>query len=370
MPLSCECEWLRIVLKGCHANPLNADQQVGIVALHILGQQLTLPAPAFALGGQLSSAKPSSLSSGLSLPLPSSASVASSELDVSTAQYLSHLHQLKAAAIDAEDFDAAKQMKARIDRLQSVVPDIVECERRKREAIAREDYDEAKQCKKEADTLREAALRDRGTAASEERKEDRSMPASQRGKRRESRHVVDMPEATDGGQQHQSQQPQQQQKPQQLSMAQSLLDDDRPIRPAKQSNAAAQNTTAAAEDRPLETRPARQKDNKRLAGSDEEKSEQCDLLQQQLSTKALSLCALYASRCHLTDSSRLFGCGLCARYASSSFPVSHASGEERPLRPTRAHTEATDQHPPTPRQQSSHCLLNPLSAHTSQTPAV
>ena len=260
VPLSCQCEWLRIVLKACHVNPLNADGQVGIVALHVMGQPLSQPAAHFTASGQ-SAAAPSSLSS-LS-PSPLSTVAAAGELDVSTLQYLSHLHQLKAAAIDAEDFDAAKQMKARIDRLQSAIPSIVECERRKRDAIAREDYDEAKQCKKEADRLREAALRDRPAAAAaeaaEERKEDRMEPMSQRGKRRESRHVVDMDEPV-------------QQQPQQSSAANPLLDDDRPIRPAKQSSNGG-STAVAADDKAVDTRQARGRDSHPPASNEEDKSE-------------------------------------------------------------------------------------------------
>ena len=260
VPLSCQCEWLRVLLKGCHVNPLNVDKQVGIVALHIMGQQLTPPAPSFSVTGHLSPT-PSSLSALSPLPRPS----VSSELDVSTSQYLSHLHQLKAAAIDAEDFDAAKQMKARIDRLLRVIPDIVDCERRKRDAIAREEYDEAKECKKEADRLREAALRDRG--AVDERKEERTEPASQRGKRRESRHVVDLPELEVA--------PLQQQKHSAHTTAQLLLDDDRPIRPAKQPNDGVNKTaTTAADERPLDGPTARAKDNKQMASSDEDKSEE------------------------------------------------------------------------------------------------
>ena len=297
VPLSCQCEWLRVLLKGCHANPLNVDGQVGIVALHVLGQPLTAAAHSFPAAAQPSQQPSPSLA----------APFAQSELDASTLQYLSHLQQLKAAAIEAEDFDSAKvlataqqhnqcertqhrssccaltavsarcvdwcqAMKARIDRLLGVVPRIVECERRKRDAIAREEYDEAKQCKLEADRLREAALRDRDAqGGADESKEERSELPSARSRRRESRHVVDMPEV------EASQQPRGVSGRQSVTVA-ALPDDDRPIRPAKQSSGADGHTTdttsAAVDERPIHARQARgkQSTSKQPASSDEDRS--------------------------------------------------------------------------------------------------
>ena len=334
VPLSCQCEWLRVVLKACHVNPLNADRQVGIVALHVMGQQIGPTAAAFASSGQHSPDAPSSSLSSPPYSLLHGSSDIPSDLDVSTAQYLSHLQQLKAAAIDAEDFDAAKQMKARIDRLLGVVPSIVECERRKREAIAREDYDEAKQCKKEADRLREAALKDRPVGGVAEERKDMAEPLSQRGgKRRESRNVVDMPQL-DG----------QLQQAKQAVPVQALADDDRPIRPAKQqSESAAVGASASsispvtADDRPLGKRSAKAADPAQPASSDDDKSDQHR-------TRCSGAIKTYGD---LNSALLYFICCVC-----SSFPVSHAAMDERPLRPVKARKAAADEQQPLTGQSS------------------
>ena len=75
------------------------------MALHVLGQPLSAAAPSFAIAGQPSPQPQPSFPAASSSP---AASFAQSELDASTLQYLSHLQQLKAAAIEAEDFDSAK----------------------------------------------------------------------------------------------------------------------------------------------------------------------------------------------------------------------------------------------------------------------
>ena len=149
VPINVHGTHLKLVIKSCHDNPLNVHRQVSIVALHVLGHPLT-PLPPILLPPQPpSSSSLSHLSPPPTLP---------PELDLTTTQYLLHLSQLKAQAIDSEDYDTAKTMKERMERLMAEVPRLVEMEQRKREAIEREDYDAAKECKREVERIRERAL--------------------------------------------------------------------------------------------------------------------------------------------------------------------------------------------------------------------
>ena len=59
------------------------------------------------------------------------------------------LHTAKQAAVAAEDYDTAKQLKAALDRLRGIAGRIAVLEARKCEAATREDYDLAKQLKQE-----------------------------------------------------------------------------------------------------------------------------------------------------------------------------------------------------------------------------
>ena len=146
------------------------------------------------------------------------------ELDVATTQYLLHLSQLKAQAIDCEDYDAAKAMKERMERLLAEVPRLVEAERRKREAIEREDFDEAKRCKHEVEAVRERALHSARDAQphGDERKDRGDASARKRPSRDAKVSLQDFPESSAT--------------PRTPALP---SDDDRPIKPAKSAAAAA-----------------------------------------------------------------------------------------------------------------------------------
>ena len=211
----CVGSHLRLSLKGCHVNPLNSHRQVSIVALHVFGVPLT-PLPSF---------PPPASSSGLSHLSP--APQLPAELDVATTQYILHLSQLKGAAIDCEDYDAAKAMKERMERLMGEVPRLVEMERRKREAIEREDFDEAKRCKKEVEAIRERALQplhrhstDARTGADDERKESDGLSSRKRPSKATGASADELQTSP-------------------APAKASALDDDRPIKPAKSAAAVA-----------------------------------------------------------------------------------------------------------------------------------
>ena len=233
MPIACVGSHLRLQLRGCHANPHNPHQQVGIVALNVVGHHLHSASPAFTLPA----AAASSLSPASASPLSSLSPSPSlpPELDLTTTQYLLHLSQLKAQAIDAEDYDAAKAMKQRLDRLQRLIPLIAEAERRKREAIERDDFDTAKDCKREVERLRETAL----TGSQQQRQPDDEEKDDRRGSRGDASQRAHRVSHSRGSAQHQpangdaaAAAPARQQT-QQPPARPALLDDERPIKPAK-----------------------------------------------------------------------------------------------------------------------------------------
>lgn len=136
---------VRLLLHGPHANRFNTAEQVGIVALNLIGLPLAGPVPA--ANGVLRGAAPPALRRS-SIP---------GGLDAETAAQVATLQQLKVAAVEAEDYDEAKRLKSAIDRLTAVGGQLGQLEAAKADAIAREDYDAAKALKADIARLRAGA---------------------------------------------------------------------------------------------------------------------------------------------------------------------------------------------------------------------
>lgn len=135
---------VRLVLHKCHINQLNIYNQVGVVALNLLGEVLDGPGAAGAAGMQgnpalgypapaggrrpclppLLTCPPGSPSAGSYLSGADvghvGGGIADLVLDVQvdsvTAQKIRELNQRKAKAIASEDYDLAKELKLSIDR--------------------------------------------------------------------------------------------------------------------------------------------------------------------------------------------------------------------------------------------------------------
>ena len=86
------------------------------------------------------------------LPLPGKSSA---EVDAGTTNRIQELEAKKRRAVEDENFDLAKDIKAEIDRLKSVAVQISRLEERKQEAIRRENYDDAKVINEEIKRLRQ-----------------------------------------------------------------------------------------------------------------------------------------------------------------------------------------------------------------------
>ena len=155
---------LRITLHAPHANALNCGGQVGLVALNAVGEAFPgAPVPAAPadtghltaavqqqatpVAGLATPAVPVSLSAPLSPP-----SHPHHPTNLTTA--LARLEVAKAAAADAEDYDAAAALKAAAAALRGVCARLDAVLARQTDAAGVEDYGAAKVAKGEADGAR------------------------------------------------------------------------------------------------------------------------------------------------------------------------------------------------------------------------
>ena len=145
---------VRLVVHQNHANALNKKNQVGLIALSLVGEPLTLQSIETDLQGY--GASPLGYGGGrpAAAPLRPPPLQIGDEVDHVTAQQLQTLQRAKQAAIDAEDYDRAKQIKGQMDALTAVGRQVADLVQKKQAAVEREDYDAAKAFKLEIDAMR------------------------------------------------------------------------------------------------------------------------------------------------------------------------------------------------------------------------
>lgn len=157
--------FVRFVVHRCFVNKYNIYNQVGIVAINLVGEYLSAP-PADSQGYLDINPAPMS-----EQPYYNQAAmeVADLNLDVHvdslTAAKIRELVRAKEQAVAAEDYDEAKRLKFSIERLKVVGQKIAQLEARKRAAVEKEDYDLAKGLKLDIDKLRAAGETTATTAA-------------------------------------------------------------------------------------------------------------------------------------------------------------------------------------------------------------
>ena len=123
---------LRVVIHKCHVNKLNIYNQVGVVALNVIGEPIS-PMDGGLGGGQYDGLAPG--------PRPSRLAGVSDlsldfDVDPVTAQKIREIHALKEDAVAREDYDEAKRLRDGINRLKAVGAKVAQLEQRKRSAIA------------------------------------------------------------------------------------------------------------------------------------------------------------------------------------------------------------------------------------------
>ena len=142
---------LRVVVHKCHVNKLNIYNQVGIVAINIIGEAISPTDPGWGgAGGNLAPGPRPARGAGM-------ADMAIDlDVDPVTAVKIREIHALKDEAVAREDYDEAKRLRDGINRLKAVGAKIGQLEARKRAAVEAEDYEAAKLIKVEIDKLRDA----------------------------------------------------------------------------------------------------------------------------------------------------------------------------------------------------------------------
>ena len=220
--------YVKLLLRKCHANPINVFNQVGLVAVAFHGEMLA-PLRPHPQSSRLALGAHGAASTATWDHLPGSARVANRiellddevplddltpqlsakqdptaptnqkeddvDMDEVTTKRIRDLSLYKARAVAEEDYDLAKVLKEQIEQLKSVGSKIAMLEQQKKVAVDQEDYDVAKALKRQIDELRNperSALSDaageagrmRGksntqTAASTQRPDDRAQPADE-----------------------------------------------------------------------------------------------------------------------------------------------------------------------------------------------
>lgn len=148
--------FLKFVFKKCYENQLNIYQQVGIIAINVVGQKPSSSSTSSASGHQASSNSSAQTHGGPSVIAVPSVDIPA-WLDDKTKAQLTELTNLKYKAIQREDYDEAKRLKIIIDMLKQNAEKIALLEKEKMAAIAAEDFDLAKRIKMELDYLRNAS---------------------------------------------------------------------------------------------------------------------------------------------------------------------------------------------------------------------
>lgn len=135
--------FLKLVLHQCHINRLNHFNQVGIIAINLVG-----------IPGQDSDAKASPRREARDVK--GSHDFASElNLDPRTLARLKLLADAKSRAVETEDYMTAKQIKMVETELKALGKQLAQIDLAKKEAVVQEDYDRAKELKDESDALRD-----------------------------------------------------------------------------------------------------------------------------------------------------------------------------------------------------------------------
>ena len=136
------CVRVKFNLLRCHNNSHNIYNQVGLIAISVLGEY---PNPI----GNIIQDKNMNIENLDKLE---------DEMiyDPATLKRLKELYKAKKKAVELEDFDEAKRIKVAIDSLKSVSQSLIQLEERKKIAIKNDDFDAAKLIKYEIERLRAA----------------------------------------------------------------------------------------------------------------------------------------------------------------------------------------------------------------------
>ena len=144
-----KCQKLRIILHKPHSNVNNKSNQVGLISLNFFGESVK-----------------DSMEVNLKFPQNNLHNVNTgntvfqtpSKEDDFIAKRIHALNKAKEKALELEDFDEAKNIKAMLESLKNIGKDLVMLESKKLKAIADEDFDTAKLIKVEIERIKNGVL--------------------------------------------------------------------------------------------------------------------------------------------------------------------------------------------------------------------
>ena len=134
------CIRVKFNLLRCYSNTHNIYNQVGLIAISVLGE---FPSLNYMNDKNINIENLDKLEDEMMY-------------DPATLKRLKELYKAKKKAVELEDFDEAKRIKVAIDSLKSVSQSLIQLEERKKIAIKNDDFDAAKLIKYEIDRLRNA----------------------------------------------------------------------------------------------------------------------------------------------------------------------------------------------------------------------
>ncbi|KAI8985964.1 hypothetical protein BDB01DRAFT_849801 [Pilobolus umbonatus] len=157
--MNADGEYIRLVIRNCHRNRLNTYNQVGILALNILGQPLHLlnhtPRHLFDDNSMLSSStRRTSVSSNQST-INRQANAGLVEIEL--LQWTTALHIAEEEAVKGEGYQSAKTYKYLGDKLEKLTKILSDLEIGKKHAVDTKDYDEAEKIKDDIKEIKQAA---------------------------------------------------------------------------------------------------------------------------------------------------------------------------------------------------------------------
>ncbi|ORX61854.1 hypothetical protein DM01DRAFT_1331327 [Hesseltinella vesiculosa] len=157
--INADGEYIRLVVRQCHQNRLNTYNQVGLLALNVLGQAFSLgqshghQLPTSLDGSSMlsSSTRRTSVSSTHSL---SHGMSAASVVEMELQHWTSALVHAEELAVQDEAYGKAKTYKSISDKLAQFTKILIDLEQSKRLAVDTKDYDEAEKIKQDISEIK------------------------------------------------------------------------------------------------------------------------------------------------------------------------------------------------------------------------
>jgi centrosomal protein CEP104 len=137
--------FMKFIINECYSNKINTHNQVGIVAVSLLGEELASSKDDYSRGSDVKRSSYKNVYNDLTVDLT---------LDPQTANKLRQLADAKSRAIANEDYSTAKQIKSVEQELKALGSRLAQLNMAKSEAVDAEDYDLAKEIKDESDSLK------------------------------------------------------------------------------------------------------------------------------------------------------------------------------------------------------------------------